>query len=56
MLTAFTAFPSWPSLWAHALNVLVLYAVIALARREGKAIKQKHLDELMRAAKAGFSE
>lgn len=56
VLTAFTAFPSWPSLWAHALNVLVLYAVIALARREGKAIKQKHLDELMRAAKAGFSE
>ena len=56
VLTAFTAFPSWPSLWAHVFNVLILYAVIVLARQEGKAIKQEHLDELIRTVKNGVGD
>ncbi|WP_156927838.1 hypothetical protein [Bradyrhizobium sp. Tv2a-2] len=36
VMTAFSAFPSWPSLSMHALNVGIIAAIIWQARREGR--------------------
>ena len=51
ILTAFTAFPSWPSMAVHVFNVLLLYVMVALARREGASVRDEHFHGLMQAIK-----
>jgi hypothetical protein len=36
VITAFSAFPSWPSIWLHTLNVPLLILALAQAHHEGR--------------------
>jgi hypothetical protein len=38
-ITAFSAFPSWPSFWMHAANVPVLLLALIVAHHEGRVSK-----------------
>jgi hypothetical protein len=41
LITAFAAFPSWPSFWIHVFNIFVLVLVLFVAHGEGRQ-DEKH--------------